>query len=149
MNQHLRHWALVAATGIAIAGAASAVFAEDPVAVRSGGVGDDEIAELNRAAPDYSTKLLAVASGSGAYLAGVDVVVRRLPGRDLVLEHTTDGPILLAQLPPGRYEVTASVDEVREGARRTITRVIHVPASGRVEQVLPFDTGDEVGTRQR
>lgn len=112
----------------------------------SGGVSVEEFAEVNRQASDYSLRLVLVARDSGADLADVDVTVRSLPARDVVLEHRTDGPLLLAALRPGRYEVSASFTDMLPGAPTTVARVITVPRSGLAQAVLYFDTSDTVGT---
>ena len=66
-----------------------------------------------------------------------------LPSREVVLEHRTDGPLLLASLPPGRYQVRATYGQVLPGAPTTNTRVITV-GSGLTQLVMYFDTGDTV-----
>lgn len=153
MIHRLHRWAAAAATGLAFAtlavapGGAQAANAPG-VTVRSGGVSVDEFAELNRRASDYQLKLVLAAKHSGAYLADVDVVVRSLPSRTVVLEHRSEGPLVLAELPAGRYEVTASYGPVRAGAPTTQTRIVTVPASrGLAQMVMYFDTGDDLSPR--
>lgn len=151
MNQTLHRWAVAAAAGITFATAtatATAAINAPGVVVRSGGTDVDEFAELNRQAADYQLKLILAAKHSGAYLADVDVVVRALPSREIVLEHRSEGPLVLAQLPPGRYEVTATYGQVLPGAPNRLTRTVTVPASRSLAQmVLYFDTGDELSPR--
>lgn len=151
MNQTLHRWAVAAAAGITFATAtatATAAINAPGVVVRSGGTDVDEFAELNRQASDYQLKLILAAKHSGAYLADVDVVVRALPSREVVLEHRSEGPLVLAQLPPGRYEVTATYGQVLPGASNRLTRTVTVPASGSLAQmVMYFDTGDDLSPR--
>lgn len=72
----------------------------------SGGIGQDEVAQLEARAKDFDLKLV-FAEKSGAYLADVDVVV--LAGKDkTVLAIKAAGPIVLAKLPPGRYRLEAT-----------------------------------------
>ena len=52
----------------------------------------------------------------------------------------TEGPLLLAALPPGRYEISASFPDVRPGAPTTVKRTVIVPRSGIAQTVLYFDT---------
>jgi hypothetical protein len=59
-----------------------------------------------------------------------------------VLEHRTQGPLLIAALPPGRYEISASFDEVLPGAATTVKRTVVVPRQGQAQAVLYFDTGE-------
>lgn len=115
------------------------------VAAVSGGASVEEFAALNREASNYSLKLVFAARGSGAYLADVDVTLKSLPGRETVLERRTEGPLLLAALPPGRYEMTAVFHDVVPGAPTTQRRLIQVPRHGRAQAVVRFDTGDQVG----
>jgi len=126
-------------SGTALAAPASTVL------YRSGGVTVDEFVEMNREAKDYSMKLVLAAKGSGAYLADVDVAVKALSGGDVVISTRTEGPLLLAALPPGRYEVTATFKDVRPGAPTTLKRIVTVPRKGLAQAVLYFDTGDQVG----
>jgi hypothetical protein len=127
----------VVATLLAL-GAASAGAS---VPYRTGGVSAEEFAELNRLASNYNLRLVMADSTSGAYLAGVAVTIRSLADGTTVLDKGDAGPKLLAELPAGRYEVTARSTEVRAGAPDTVTRVITVPASGMAQTVLRFDTG--------
>jgi hypothetical protein len=75
------------------------------VRVTTGGVGVEEREALERD-PAYNLKVVAVAQ-SGQYLA--DVEVRILDARGApVVETRTNGPWLMAELPPGRYRLVAS-----------------------------------------
>jgi hypothetical protein len=112
----------------------------------SGGASYEEVEALNQRAGDYSLKLVLAAKGSGAYLADVDVTITALPRRETVLQHRTEGPLLLVALPPGRYEVNARFEDVLPGAPDTVMRTLVVPHKGLVQAVLYFDTGDEVGS---
>ncbi|MCW5634754.1 MAG: hypothetical protein KIT17_15575 [Rubrivivax sp.] len=157
MRRTLQHIAVTTAAGLAMAGAAFAAQAASPsvrmhdqraasaqdVVVRSGGASVEDFAALNREASDYSLKLITAAKGSGAYLADVDVVVRALPSLEPVLEHRTEGPLLLATLPPGRYEVTATYGQVLPGASMTQRRIVTV-GSGLTQMVMYWETGDQV-----
>jgi hypothetical protein len=124
--------------------ATAAALADNPAAVRfeSGAASFEGIDEMNARASDYSFKLILAAKGSGSYLADVDVTIATLPQRTTVLEHRTEGPLLLAALPPGRYEVTATFADVLPGAATTQKRTVTVPRQGLVQTVLYFDTGD-------
>lgn len=145
MSKPLQRWAVATAAGLTVASAALAAN-PPPVQVRSGGVSVDEFAELNRQASDYSLKLILAAKHSGAYLADVDVVVRSLPSRNVVLEHRSEGPLVLASLPPGRYEVVTSYGQVRPGAPTTQSRTVTIGPTGLVQMVMYFDTGDQVSS---
>jgi hypothetical protein len=143
MTKPVHRAVLATLAGLALSAGA---IASVQVPHRSGGVSVEDVAELRQQASAYSLALVLAARGSGAYLADVDVTVRSLPTRSVVLEHRTQGPLLLAALPPGRYELTASFADVLPGAATTLTRVVNVPRSGLVQTVVYFDTGDEVSS---
>ena len=143
----LHRWAAATAASLALASAAA--LAAPPttnldVSVRSGGVSTEDFAALNSQASDYALKMIFAAKHSGAYLADVDVVVRSLPGREVVVEHRTEGPLLLATLPPGRYEIVASYGQVLPGAPTRQVRQVTISPSSLAQMVMYFDTGDEV-----
>ncbi|MCW5633259.1 MAG: hypothetical protein KIT17_07970 [Rubrivivax sp.] len=137
----IRHFTLAAVAAASVLFAAAAAAG---VPHRSGGASVEEFTELRRLASEHSLKLVLAARGSGAYLADVDVTVRALDSGDVLLQHRTEGPLLLASLPPGRYEVIASFADVLPGAPDTVRRVLEVPRSGLAQAVLYFDTGDQV-----
>jgi hypothetical protein len=93
----------------------------------SGGVGEEERAEMLLMLPDYNLKVIAAAQGSGAFIDGVVLVVLDARGGK-VFETTLNGPWLMGQLPPGRYELLATYGGTTQ--KRTMT----IPARGqRVE----------------
>jgi hypothetical protein len=114
------------------------------VRVESGGVTVEQFSQLSQRANQYSLKLVWAAKGSGAYLADVDVSIRSLPDNELVVQHRTEGPVLLAALPPGRYVVTGRYDDVKAGSPTSIERTVVVPRQGTREVVMYFNTADEV-----
>lgn len=115
--------------GAALSAAALDVRREGEVQWVSGGVGAEERAEMLLALPDHNLKLLTAAQGSGAFLAGVRVVVRAAGGWT-VLEDSLEGPWLFARLPPGRYDLVATWEG--QSQARSFT----VPATGRRELFL-------------
>jgi hypothetical protein len=132
-----------AALGLAVVFGTAA--AQSSVAVESGGVDTHELAVLKTRAHDFSFELTLAAKHSGAYLADVDVVVNRLPDGEVVLEHRTKGPLMLADLPPGRYRLDARYDDVLPGAASHVRRNFEVTSGGLRRMVIYFDTGDTVG----
>ncbi len=141
MKQTALRLALTFCLGLAVI--APACAAAETVSFRSGGSSSEDFNVLDRLESGYSFKLLLAAKGSGAYLADVSVRVLALPSGNVMLETRTEGPLLLAALPPGRYEVTASA-AVRPGAMATVKRSIVIPAAGLHKEVMYFDTGDTV-----
>lgn len=91
------------------------------------GVSDD--GQNPAAAANYSLKLV-YAQPDGAYLG--DVATRISSGGNVVVDAHCEGPWLLADLPSGTYEVTATY----RGA--TQTQTVSVGADGQVEQVIRF-----------
>ena len=107
----------------------------------TGGVGKEEADALKLASRDYSLTLELASSGPtpdghtmGAYVANAAVVIRDAQGRE-VLNTRTDGPLLLAQLPAGRYSVSAEWNGVRKQAN------IELKASVRRHVVFDFARG--------
>jgi hypothetical protein len=83
----------------------------------SGGIGDDERAELEALSSQFNLRLLFAMQGSGNYLA--DVQVRILDSRGAtVLSAISTGPWFLAQLPPGIYTVEVSTPD--QSQRQTL-----------------------------
>jgi hypothetical protein len=76
--------------------------------VVTGGVGDEERAAIERMQKDFSLKLVFTGQ-RGIFLSDVDVKILDRAG-NVVISNVTDGPMLLASLPPGRYVMQASVD---------------------------------------
>lgn len=75
-------------------------------AFRCGGVGDEDQKRMKAEAGQHAL-MLTFASGDGAYLADVDVEIRR--GGKVVVQGHCNGPIMLLDLAPaGSYEVVAT-----------------------------------------
>ncbi|GEM_PF-1411773 len=93
----------------------------------SGGVGDNELLQINQASKDYNLKLI-LAEKSGAYAANVTVTIFDRKGK-LVLNVPASGPILLTTLAPEKYRVRASYQghemekdvRVVAGSQKTLT----------------------------
>jgi hypothetical protein len=139
------------ATVIALIAAALCVTSahaagESTVKFISGGASVEDFTALNQQSSGYSLKLVFAAKGSGAYLADVEVSVMALPSREVLLETRTEGPMLLAALPAGRYQVNAKYADVTPGTAGTISRTIVVPRAGLASQMMYFSTTDVVGT---
>lgn len=113
------------------------------VAYESGGIGDEELVAMRADFPKFDLWVTTAARKSGAWLAGVRVNVRDAHGQ-LVLSVDTDGPWLLAQLPPGTYDVEASV--ISQPAERLQVQRQRTEVDGKAlrQVILYFDTGDEV-----
>jgi hypothetical protein len=119
---------LTLVAGAGFAGAASALPPENvqgSARFMTGGVGSDEAEAMRQAASHYplSIELAArpVPSDSyprDVYLANVRIDIRDQQGQP-VISTTTDGPILLASLPPGRYTINAQIRGISQ--QKTVT----------------------------
>jgi len=100
----------------------------------SGGIGKDESDAMKEAASRYSLaiEMASPASPRAQYVADVKIEIRDQRGAT-VLSTISDGPILLANLPPGRYTVNAT----KNGASQQRDIVIGSGARPRVMFSFP------------
>jgi hypothetical protein len=102
--------ALVVAAAVLLALSAAQAQVRDnkgPVATLHGGVGAHAREAMERERDQFNLRLQFALRGSGAYLADVRVRIADAKGKTVV-DTTSSGPWFFAQLPQGRYEVTAS-----------------------------------------
>lgn len=100
----------------------------------TGGIGQGRIEAFRKAASDYNLRATFTAPG-GAFMADVNVTLNDAQGNTLVTT-ITQGPFFYAQVPPGRYELTAAYGsqsfqrklEVNQGGAATAEIVFNVPA---------------------
>jgi hypothetical protein len=76
----------------------------------AGGIGKEQADAMKVAAQEYDL-MLTFATDGGKYLAGIDLQIEEMNGNTL-LNPVSEGPLFLADLPVGRYKITA----VRQGA---------------------------------
>lgn len=88
----------------------------------SGGIGKDEADALRAMTGRYSLDLM-MATPSGSFLSNVQVTIRQ--GTREVLSTVTDGPILLVDLPPGRYAVEAVAEGIKRDENVTLLQGEH------------------------
>lgn len=72
----------------------------------SGGVGDESMAQLAEMEKQFDLKLFLVGQ-SGAYLSDIGITITDAKGKGVLLT-TSEGPVLLANLPSGAYAIKAS-----------------------------------------
>ncbi len=109
----------------------------------SGGVGDSESQELRDEQDRFSLWLLTAAKRTGAYLSGVQVTIVDIRSKNVVLEHTMDGPRLLVALAPGRYEIRASYRDNEAAPEQTIKKATTIVKGKQHRQmILYFDSVD-------
>jgi hypothetical protein len=133
----------VVATGTAMAaGAASLppVHTEGGVAYLSGGIGQGEVRAIERSERQWPLTLEFAQNDRrhADFVADVAVVVRGLDRRTS-LHATSEGPFLLAKLPPGRYAVDATLDG------RTLHRQVTVREGVPTSAVLVWPAGTDKG----
>ncbi len=93
----------------------------------TGGVGEEELEEINAARGDFNVRLL-MAEKSGPYVAGVHVVIVDA-SNSKILEVDGAGPYLLVRLGVGVYQLQVTYEnrrqdrrlDVREGTSQAIT----------------------------
>lgn len=125
---------LIAALWLAGAAQAQPLAVQESAGTRfvSGGIGEEERAQLAATRAGFNLHLTFAVARSGNYLADVRVALRDASGREM-LAANAEGPWLLAQLAPGRYSLTA------EYGGKVQTRTVAVPRAGRAEVFLYWD----------
>lgn len=102
-------------------------FAQD-AQVFTGGVGDEDLATIQQTQKDYALKVIFAGKG-GVFLSDVDVKITDSKGKDVV-SVTTEGPVLLAKLKPGKYTIVSKSIELTDTQKFTITgkslRIVYV-----------------------
>ena len=108
-----------------------------PIAAMSGGIGDAEQAAIEDVAPGFALEIIL--AENGRYLADIPVSIVDADGTE-VLNVRTQGPFLLANLPDGRYRVTA-----RDGAS-SMSREIDVTRGHHEKLVFDWRPGAGAST---
>ncbi len=95
----------------------------DGITFLSGGVGHEEASALKAEAKNYPLSLVFTAGPRHAFVSEVKVTIKDKAGK-VVLDSTSDGPIMLVKLPAGEYRI----DAVQGDA--SLQRKVHVAAQG-------------------
>ena len=105
-----------------LAGANSDEVARAPSGVMyvTGGVGSEAVDRLKSMEKDFNLKLV-FARTSGAYLSDVKLTLVDASGRAF-LDITSEGPLLMAKLPPGTIRSTRRLTVTRRPARLRLLR---------------------------
>ena len=93
----------------------------------SGGIGDEEREAIEHARKDYNVKIVLTET-AGAYVSNVNLELATILGEP-ILALSGAGPLVLIQLPPGTYLITADYDgrktqrrfDVKDNAAQTVT----------------------------
>lgn len=98
---------VLAAAMTAVAQGVDRVQEQNGITFVSGGIGEDSRSDLAAREKSYNFKLLTTLEGAGSFVSGVRVILATARG-DKLVEHVSEGPIMLASLPAGGYVVIAS-----------------------------------------
>ncbi len=104
----------------------------ETVAWMSGGIGEADRAQMNRAAADYNLQVV-FSDRAGHYLADVPFSIKAHPAGPRYAA-VSAGPLLYIRLPPGRYRIGARLDgawqarQIRIGAAARPVRIAFVSA---------------------
>ena len=79
------------------------------VSYLTGGIGHDEALAMKRAEKNYPLSMVFSAGKDNEYLADVHVTIKDKAGTTL-LDTVSNGPIMLAKVPAGKYSLTAEMD---------------------------------------
>lgn len=103
-----------------------AAHMQGDVSYLSGGIGQTEADAIKHVATRYPLELEFVrkAKPKAEYLANVNVKIQDAQGK-VVLDTTSDGPFLLANMPAGRYTVSVDRDGKTEHRRIEIAAKQH------------------------
>ena len=124
---------------------ADAVREVNGITFVSGGIGSDSRAQLAEREKFYNFKLVTTLEGSGKFVAAARVVVSSAAGSKLV-DHVTEGPILLMGLPAGAYTISVTFrgvtrsKKIQARAERLQTEHMRWPADPEQDVVLPAET---------
>jgi hypothetical protein len=105
----------------------------------TGGIGQDESCAMKAAAGNYDL-MLTFAERDGSYVADVDVQIIDSSGNAVL--QTVSGPLLLANLPAGKYRVQADYN----GATRWRTANVGGSHPDRLTFTWPSEYGNERAT---
>lgn len=103
------------------------IVSEQGIRYVSGGVGDDERAELDALSNQYNLRLLFAKQGSGEYLSAVRVHILDAHG-GTVLTAESRGPWFFTQLPAGDYIVDVSTPG--QGLQEPPRQTAHIGGTG-------------------
>ncbi len=131
---------LITSAGVAVAAPLPPVHTEGNVAYLSGGIGQGETRAIEGAERNWPLALEFAERdrNHGDFVADVSVVVRGADGRTS-LKATSDGPFMLAKLPPGHYAVDATLDG------KTLHRKLAVREGNSTKAVFVWPAGTDNG----
>lgn len=106
-----------------------------------GGIGLGERDQLHEERAHFNLWITTVTKGTGAYLSGARLVIRRSDAAEPVIDRAMDGPWFFATLPPGRYDVVATLPSPSD---QRLASVIRIGADDHRQAVFRFDAPGDV-----
>lgn len=88
----------------------------------SGGIGEGPQNEMKGLKKNYNFHLTFARPHSGEYLANVKVTVENVKTHEKTLDVVSEGPLFLAQIPDGKYKVTAEFEGKQQTKSTTIRK---------------------------
>lgn len=104
---------------------------DQQISYQTGGVGQEELAELRQNASDYNTQFSFANASDRAYLNNLQIRIVNDQGAP-VFEDNAVGPMLYLQLKPGRYEISASSNGIEKKLN------FSVKEDAKVEEVITW-----------
>lgn len=108
--------------------AAPVEFKAEHASYVSGGIGVDEAAEMRAMAPRYALEIVSIVkSKSGQrdqYTSDFRVQVKDLKDT-ILIDALSEGPIFLANLPKGSYQITATQNGISKSQKISIQNKTH------------------------
>jgi len=110
----------------------------------SGGVGSDEAALMENVSPRWpATFEFATRNGKRSdFAVGVEVTVRNASGEAVLSHVIAEGPLMVARLDPGRYEVEATL------AGQVVKQQVEIHAGSPTRAVFVWPAGTDVSVRR-
>lgn len=116
------------------------------LAILSGGITVGDRVTMHAERSNCRVWVATVAKPSGAYLADARLRIVNLGDKSVALERTMEGPWLLAALPAGKYEVSATFRPDGASKDQTLSNLLTVAKAGQRQVVLRFDSPAKVGS---
>jgi hypothetical protein len=117
---------------------------DEGLAYLSGGITLGDRATMYAERAEYSLWVATVAKVSGAYIPGAKLRIVAIGTQAAKLDRTMDGPWFFAALPPGQYDVAATVRPDDGSAPQTMTTRVNITKNGQRQVVLRFASSAEV-----
>lgn len=104
----------IAAFGMSSVGSAAPVpRSENGVTYVSGGIGEGHRQSMQAMRKNYNLLMTFAQKGTGAYLSDVKVAIQDSTGKGLITA-ISEGPFFFANLPPGKYSVSAEYSGIKQ-----------------------------------